>query len=166
MAMDPHDTAHQSTDPPRSDLHLDDDGFVRAPVPLVYRRITDIAAWEEWWPGLKVEPRSAPGEAERFDLTLRRRTALGSLRLEIRPHSWQHHDRFSFEYRGALVGHGQWWLEAGWGGTVVHHWFVGHSERRQPLKVLAAYRRALRRGLWGFKDHVQSLVRTEAGRPA
>ena len=174
--MDPRDTAPQPTRPqptppeptdvPRSDLHLDDDGFVRAPVPLVYRRITDIGAWGEWWPGVKVNARSEPGEAERFDLTFRSRWPRRALRIEIRPHSWQHHDRFSFEYRGALVGEGQWWLEPGWGGTVVHHWFVGYSELRHPLRALSIYRCAVRRGLWGFKDEVQSLVRTQAGRPA
>lgn len=157
---------HEQPPPPPANLHLDDDGFVRAPVELVYRRLTDVGSWGDWWPGLRIAALDAPDDDERFAATFRGSWPRRSLRVTIAPHTWQHHDRFTITCTGDLIGEGQWWLEPGWGGTVVHHWFVGGTERRNPLAVLTAYRQAVRRGLWGFKDEVQSVVRAEAGRPA
>lgn len=162
-------TSHQASPPPArpATLHVDDDGFARAPVGLVYPRLTDVGSWGQWWPALEVTRLAGPADGgERFDLRFRARWPAVSLHVVVTPHSWQHDDRFTLTFDGDLIGEGQFWLEPGWGGTVVHHWFAGHTPRRDSLRVLAAYRRALRRGLWGFKDDVQSTVRSRAGRPA
>jgi hypothetical protein len=48
------------------------------------------------------------------------------------------------------------------GGTVIHH-VLSAEPRGAALVTLRTYRRALRRGLWGFKDAVQTEVRAAIG---
>jgi hypothetical protein len=152
------------------DLHVDDDGFVRAPVELVYRRLTHVAAWPTWWPGIVVRPlppeagphasTDAPDECWAFEL---RGAPLRRVRLTARLHSWRHERGFSLALRGDVEGHAEFWLEPGYGGTVVHHLLIARTDLAHPVRVYRDYRRALRRGLWGLKDvlHVES--RTSAG---
>ncbi len=143
-------------------LHVDDDGFLRAPAALTYRRLTDVAGWDGWWPGLAVTPlpERLPDEVVAFEL----RPAPGRrLRCTARLHGWRHDAGFSLELAGDLRGHAEFWLEPGWGGTVVHHLLVGATDHPQPLQVLADYRRVLRRGLWACKDRLELEVRTGAG---
>lgn len=144
------------------DLHVDDDGFVRAPAALVYRRLTDVAAWDAWWPQLDVTPRPdrGPDEVVTFEL----RPAAGRrLRYDARLHGWRHDAGFSLALEGDVRGHAEFWLEPGWGGTVVHHLLVGATSDPRPAQVLADYRRVLRRGLWACKDRLELEVRTGAG---
>lgn len=146
------------------DLHVDDDGFVRAPAALVYRRLTDVASWDAWWPLLTVtpEPQHHPDEV----VTLELRPAPGRrLRMSARLHGWRHDAGFRLELRGDVRGDAEFWLETGWGGTVVHHLLVGATDHPRPLQVLADYRRVLRRGLWACKDRLELEVRTGAGAP-
>lgn len=143
-------------------LHVDDAGFVRAPQPLVYRRLTAIDAWPSWWAGLELQPRPPVGPdpvwAVRVATTRRRR-----LHLLLRPHGWRHDAGFRLELRGDVVGQAEFWLEATGGGTLVHHLATFRTELPAPLRVLSDYRRALRRGLWGIKDRVQVEARSSAG---
>ncbi|MFP5309362.1 MAG: SRPBCC family protein [Actinomycetes bacterium] len=143
-------------------IHIDDDGFVRAPAPDVYRFLTDVARWPAWWPGVRVTPVDAPDET--YDLALRagRRT----LRVRAVCGEWRLDTGFRMTLTGDVAGVAEFWLERGWGGTVVHHVVVGESSARRPRAVLAGYRRALRRGLWAAKDHLQSAQREDAGWPA
>lgn len=143
------------------ELHVDDAGFVRAPAPLVYRRLTHVAAWPEWWSGARVRSVTAD-DGERWLVQL----AAGRgrrLRYEVRPHGWRHEQGFHLEVRGDVVGAGEFWLEPTHGGTVVHHLLVARTGLPRPQRVLADHRRAIRRGLWGLKDALQLEARSSIG---
>jgi hypothetical protein len=153
------------------DLHVDDDGFVRAPADLVYRRLTHVAAWPTWWSGLRVrplppepDPEAAPGAPldERWALELRG-APLRRVRVAARLHGWRHERGFSLALSGDVEGHAEFWLEPDFGGTVVHHLLIGRTAQPHPLRVYRDYRRALRRGLWGLKDLLHVEARTSAG---
>lgn len=134
-------------------LHVDDDGFVRAPVADVYPVLTNIGQWPSWWPETRVDP--ASGE-DRYRLRVGR--GLLGLRLDVRAHAWRHDAGFRLEVAGALRGDIEFWLEEGWGGTVVHHLATVHGRSG----ALRRYRRWARAGLWGVKDQVQGSL-LEAG---
>lgn len=144
------------------ELHVDDAGFVRAPPPLVYRRLTHLAAWPEWWPGARV--RDARRYPDREVWSVEFAGVRGRrLRYEVRPHGWRHEHGFLFAVNGDLMGAGEFWLEPTHGGTVVHHVLVARTELPRPMRVLADHRRAVRRGLWGLKDALQLEARTSIG---
>lgn len=137
-----------------AEVHVDDDGFVRAPRGLAYRVLTDLGQWPTFWPGCRV---AARGDA--FEVLLRPDRWSRPLPLVLRPHAWRHDEGFAVDVDGALRGRGEFWLEAGWGGTVVHHLLAAEVVSGRPHRVLPAYRAALRRGLCGLKDSLQSDVR-------
>lgn len=133
------------------DLHVDDDGFVRAPAADCYRALTHVAAWPDWWPGTRV---TELADEDHFRVTVGRWPR--RLRMDVRAHGWRHEAGFRLAVAGALSGEVEFWLEPGWGGTVVHHLATlrgegGRAEARR-------YRRWARVGLWGVKDHVQGRV--------
>jgi hypothetical protein len=165
------------------DLHLDDEAFVRAPVRMVYERLVDPSSYPSWWPGLRLvraapvggswlteaeaeggpprrglvgRPRE-PGEAY-FDFTLPRGRAR-RLRLRARPYRFRLDRGLVLALEGDLTGRTEWWLESGYGGTIVHH-LAWLTARRATAD---AYRAAARRGLWGLKDAAQSEVRERVG---
>jgi len=140
--------------------NVDDDGFVRAPIGLVYRRLTDIDRWSTWWPGVTTT-RAGPGDA--WDLAAAGRRLSRPLRLHLDDLTWRHDAGFAFHCSGDLDGRGEFWLEPGWGGTVVHHWVSADVRDGNPLAVTRRYRAMLRHGLWGFKDAVQDEVRSAMG---
>jgi uncharacterized protein YndB with AHSA1/START domain len=156
-------------------MFVDDDGFVRAPAELVYRRLTHVEAWPSWWPGIEVrrlpaelgpdagpraEPDDEPGECWAIEL---RGAPLRRVRLAARSHGWRHERGFSLALRGDVEGRAEFWLEPAHGGTVVHHVLIGRTDLARPLDVYRDYRRALRRGLWGLKDQLHLEVRTSVG---
>lgn len=134
------------------DLHVDDDGFVRAPAADCYPVLTHLAAWPEWWPGTRVATR--PGE-DHHRVTVGR--GPGRLALEVRGHDWRHDAGFHLTVDGTLNGEVEFWLEPGWDGTVVHHLATLRGRRRD----LGRYRRWARAGLFGIKDRVQAAVLAE-----
>lgn len=143
------------------DLHVDDAGFVRAPAPLVYRRLTDIRRWPGWWPGCRVVDRGAPG-VESFLVELSPGPGR-RLRFACEPGEWRHEHGFALALAGDLVGRAEFWLEHLPAGTIVHHLLVARTDRARPHAVLRDHRRAIRRGLWGLKDALQLEARTSAG---
>ncbi|HEX9889282.1 MAG TPA: SRPBCC family protein [Nitriliruptorales bacterium] len=143
-------------------LHVDDDAFVRAPVRLVYPHLTHLAAYPRWWPGVAMQP-VGRGGAELFRLTMRAGRLSRPLRLIVHPNGWRHDAGFHMSIEGDLDGRAEWWLEEGWGGTVVHHLASFEAIGASPRRALTAYRRALRQGLWACKDVLQSEVRRSAG---
>jgi hypothetical protein len=144
------------------DLHVDDAGFVRAPAPLVYRRLTHVAAWPSWWRGVRVRKSDSSPDGEVWSVELA--GARGRrLRYEVRPHGWRHEHGFLLALQGDVLGTGEFWLEPTHGGTVVHHLLVARTTLPHPTRVLADHRRAIRRGLWGLKDAVQLEARTSIG---
>lgn len=152
-------------------IHVDDDGFVRAPAPLVYRRLTDVRAWPTWWPGVEVHTRPSERDPEATPeapldevVALELAGAPGRrVRLTARLHRWRLDTGFALALRGDLDGHAEFWLEPGWGGTVVHHLVIATTTHPRPLAVHADHRRAVRRGLWALKDLLELEVRTGAG---
>lgn len=138
-------------------LHVDDDGFVRAPAGLVYRRLTDIGAWPNWWPD--VQTRTVEADEEAWSISFGRQGPV----CQAVPGQWRHDEGFRLALSGDLDGVLEFWLEAGHGGTVVHVILHAASGRRRPLRTLKAFRRSVRRGLWAFKDLLQSEVRSSIG---
>ncbi|MFA9445710.1 hypothetical protein [Egicoccus sp. AB-alg6-2] len=155
----------------RLDLHVDDDGFVRAPAPLVYRRLSAVGDWPGWWPGLRVRPmpperapdapRQDPAdEVWALDLP---GAPLRRLRVAARLHDWRHEQGFALQLRGDVDGRAEFWLEVAGGGTVVHHLLTAEVPAASFRRVQGDYRRAVRRGLWGLKDRLHLESRTSAG---
>lgn len=142
-------------------LHVDDDGFVRAPAGLVYRRLTDIGRWPTWWQGVRTTPMDDGTGREVWALEFARDRFRG-LRVAAWPHTYRHEAGFKLSLTGDLVGDAEFWLEPTHGGTVVHHLVVAEPTNR-PRSTLATYRAVARRGLWGIKDAVQTEVRTAVG---
>lgn len=168
-------------------LHVDDDGFVRAPAGLVYPVLTAVDAWGTWWPGVTSTPADGDG---RHALRLRRPGPLpwtlqdavvdlaggaptvglaarrAALRLDLvaTGGAWRHDEGFVLELGGDLVGRAEFWLEAVAGGTVIHHLlWATPADGIAAVPALTTYRRALRAGLLACKDRVQSDVRTRLG---
>lgn len=143
-------------------VHVDDAGFVRAPVALVYRRLTDVARWPTWWPGVRVRELDRSPAGERWALELRGQP-LRRIRLAVLVHGWRHDAGFELGLTGDLDGRAEFWLESAHGGTVVHHVAAAVGTLPRGGWLLADYRRALRRGLWGLKDLLHLEARTSAG---
>lgn len=142
-------------------LHVDDDGYVRAPIALIYRRLTDIGRWPTWWSGVRTLRLSDGTGREVWALELGRSRWRG-LRVAAWPHTYRHEVGFTLALTGDLVGEAEFWLEPAAGGTVVHHLLSAEpTGRARP--ALATYRAVARQGLWGLKDAVQSEVRTAVG---
>lgn len=149
------------------DLHVDDDAFVRAPVAVVYPRLTDLAAWSDWWPGVRTEPLARDGDApaagDRWSISFRARRGRRAIRVEGTPGRYRHDAGFRIELTGELEGWSEFWLEDAFGGTVVHHLLVASTDRPRPVRTLRDYRVVLRRGLWRLKDDLQREVRRDLG---
>jgi hypothetical protein len=142
-------------------VFIDDAAFVRAPIELVYDRITHIGAWPSLWPGARV--RSSDGDPDREWWSLELRGRWGRrVRLRVGAAAWRMHAGFAMELAGDLEGTWEIWLEPVAGGTVVHHVVLGTTPGRQRT-VREDLRRALRLGSWGLKDALQLEARTMAG---
>lgn len=139
-------------------IHVDDAAYIRAPRPLVYRRLSDVARWPTWWIGLQAERLSAVNNIETWSLQAQR-DIFRSLSLTLCLHTFRHDMGFAMQLAGDVSGTAEYWLEDQAGGTIVHHVLVGETSR--PLvPTLTTYRAVVRRGLFGLKDVVQTEVRT------
>lgn len=150
------------------DLHVDDDGFVRAPAPACYRVLTDLGGWADWWPGARLHVLGDDALGVVVPLVgppspLRRRR---DVRLQVTAGGWRHDVGFQLSLVGEVEGRAEFWLEAGWGGAVVHHVAALDVDRDDPLDVLATYRWWVRQGLWALKDRLQAEQREQQGLPA
>lgn len=149
-------------------LHVDDDGFVRAPAPRVYARLTDLGGWADWWPGVRATAIRSPGRAGRWALELADGSLSGRLRplrVAARPRGWRPQVGFVLDLSGDLRGWSEFWLEPGHGGTVVHHVLQATPAPAgpTPTAVHRRYRRWLRRGLWSLRDDLHAEARADAG---
>lgn len=129
-----------------TDLHVDDDGFVRARPARCYRVLSDVASWPAFWPRTDVVDLGG----NHYTLVVGRRPR--RLRLEASTGAWRHETGFTATLRGDLAGSWEVWLEPGWGGTVVHHVVAARGIASAPPR----FRRWLRAGLWGLKDHLEA----------
>lgn len=143
------------------DLHLDDDTFVRAPAARVYRAVADVAGWPRWWRGCEVLA-LGPATPDRWAVRLGPPWRRG-VRLAVRAHGHRPDVGVHLELDGDLVGRAEFWLEPVGGGVVVHHLLVARAPGARPVRTLRRYRTAVRHGLWGLKDRIQTAVRVEAG---
>ena len=142
-------------------LHVDDDAFVRAPVDLVYRRLTDVGGWARWWRGVRAQPMAdTPGRAT-WALELARNRWQG-IRVVARPHAYRHEKGFKLAASGDIDGEIEFWLEPVPGGTVAHHLMTGRATGSE-RSTQRTYRTVARRGLWCLKDALQTEVRTAVG---
>jgi hypothetical protein len=143
-------------------LHVDDAAFVRAPAPLVYRRLVDLDAWPAF--GLARRVRPAPPVDGAPVWLVETTGAVGRRqRWSLRVHRWRPDRGLKAEVEGDLCGRFEFWLEATHGGTVVHHVLSATTPLARPDRVLRDHRRAVRRGLWGLKDTLHLEARTSAG---
>jgi hypothetical protein len=144
------------------EVFIDDAGYVRAPAALVYRRLTDVAGWSSWWPGIETRRSDDPDDGETWLLGLRP-TWTSAVRLRATLHGWRHDTGVRIRMSGDIDGDAEFWLEPLSTGTIVHHLLVGQTALRPARRVQDTYRRAIRRGLWGLKDALHLEVRTMAG---
>lgn len=151
------------------ELFVDDAGFVRAPAWLVYRRLTDVASWSQWWPGVALRRAGTPADAARGResreawLIALRPTWRSAVRMRASFHGWRHDTGVVISLAGDVDGEAEFWLEPLGDTTVVHHLMVGRTALRPARRVHATYRRSVRQGLWGLKDALQLEMRTMAG---
>ncbi|MFT5564081.1 MAG: hypothetical protein ACI970_000804 [Myxococcota bacterium] len=138
------------------EIHVDDDGFVRAPAADCYRALTDVASWATLLPDTVVD---AAGN-DRFGLTLG--PGRRPIRVDVEAGRWRHDVGFVLDCTGDLHGTAEFWLEPGWGGTVVHHLLHARTARAS-VATRASYRRWLRAGLWSLKDQLQRAERDAQG---
>ena len=75
--------------------------------------------------------------------------------LDVEAHGWRHDAGFRLTVGGTVAGEVEWWFEEGWDGVVVHHLATLPDVRPRHAR---RYRRWVRAGLWGLKDHVQAEV--------
>jgi hypothetical protein len=143
-------------------LHVDDTAFVRAPLPLLLGRLSDLDGWPRWWPGMVVRRMPTADGSPLLALELRR-DPLRALRLAVVPHAHRPDHGFQLRLSGDLVGRAEFWLDPVATGTVVHH-LLAADATRDPVRSLRTYRAVVRRGLWGLKDRVEVEVRTELER--
>lgn len=152
------------------ELHVDDDAFVRAPVSLVYPRLTDIAGWPGWWPGVRTSLLAGADTggrrsdaSERWRIAFRAGRGRRPITVTGTPGQYRHDAGFRIDVEGDVAGWAEFWLEDAFGGTVVHHLLVASTDHPRPVRLLRDYRVVLRRGLWQLKDDLQREVRVAAG---
>ena len=143
-------------------VDVDDAAFVRAPIPFVYRRITDIGAWPTWWTGLELREQPPVAGNERWAASLRLAPAR-LVRIMVTCMRWRHDAGFELRLAGDLVGRAEFWLEPAASGTVVHHVASATTSLYRARGVATGYRKAVRRGLWGLKDVLQMEMRSSLG---
>ncbi len=135
--------------------------LVRAPAGLVYAVLTDVDAWDAWWPGCTTRrdprPGRATGDAGDHHL-LRLPVGRRGLRCRAAVGGWRHDRGLRAELRGGADAEAEWWLEPVEGGVVVHL-LVTARGRRADRTV-----RALGGGLQALKDHLELAVAVAAGR--
>lgn len=153
-------------------LDIDDAGHVGAPVWLVWRRLTDIAAWPSWWVGSSV---CMHADVAMLDLQVAGRGrrsqqwwwplpgGVRTLRIAATPHDWDHEHALNMTLGGDVTGEVEWWLEQTPSGTLVHH--VGTVASGAQADGPATWRAAVRRGLWGLADALALEVRDAVGLP-
>jgi len=140
--------------------------LVRAPVGLVYRALTDVVGWSDWWPGcraVRVGSEVAAGAVDgagsathdtyRLELKVARRR----LRTSMDVHGWRHDLGMFVDVSGAVDLRTEWWLETRPEGAIVHHVVHRSSEAVPPARRSRRSRSAERRYLGSVAAAMQSL---------
>lgn len=143
-------------------LHTEDVALVRAAAPAVHDRLVDPLRWSAWWPGVRVQPSSFGGGVGPSLVALE----VGrwrQLRLAVRPYHPRPGRGVVLDLRGDLRGRAEFWLEPVDGGVLVHHLLTATTPLAAGDRVAGWYRRAVRRGLWGLRDHLHDEVRFTMG---
>lgn len=156
--------------------------LVRAPVGLVYRALTDVTGWSDWWPGCRTTPREAaeavdaasavdavPDPASSADYALELRVAHRTLRMSLTVHGWRHDLGMFVDVTGAVALRTEWWLETRPDGAVVHHLIHGpldeevFTRRSSDRAAQEHYRRSVAAGMQALKDRLELTVLVALG---
>lgn len=152
--------------------------LVRAPVGLVYRALTDVTGWPDWWPGCRVTPIGAVGTAEASPdpassdaYALELRGAGRPLRMTMTVHGWRHDLGMFVDVTGALELRTEWWLETRPDGAVVHHLLHEPLAQAAPARrsrrdrsAQDRYLRGVAAGMQSLKDRLELTVMVALGR--
>lgn len=158
--------------------------LVRAPVGLVYRALTDVTGWSDWWPGCRttsleavgavgategVEELLDPASGDAYALELR--VGRRPLRMTITVHGWRHDLGMFVDTTGALELRTEWWLETRPEGAVVHHLLHGPLDEaasarrsRSDRSAQDRYLRSVAAGMQSLKDRLELTVMVALGR--
>ncbi len=134
-------------------LHTGDDVFIEAPAHEVANTLLHAHEDPSWWPGLR-----ARGGYGWLELDAPTGRCNERVRFKARIEGARDEGfRWVFE-SGALVGHGEFWLEPYRRGTVAHYLT---AIRDQPAlsRDVRAHRWAIRIGLNGLKDRFETPAR-------
>lgn len=137
-------------------LQATDELFIRATPREIIDAITRLSLDASWWPGAR-----AHGEYGWVEVKAPSGRGLGRVRIRAEIGAVREWEGFTWTLvDGEMVGRAEWWIEAFKDGAIVHHYTdcergARGRWRRSPT-VLRRYRWALRRGLNGLKDALES----------
>ena len=144
---------------------MTDTVLVRAPVGAVYRILTDLDGWPDWYVGCRSVRRPAPAEArDAHDLVLPAGRRRWRCRVEVS--GWRHDAGVRWDVRGPVTATTEWWLEGCREGTLVHHVVHAGPETPRHLRRVRRHRRAVVDAMQALKDHLEHAVAVAAGRAA
>lgn len=130
-----------------------DDVFIDAPPSAVHRALLQAGAGAAWWDGAVIRADGTALVVRARVARIRPRTCFRATVGTVRPD-----EGFTWHVDGAEVrGTAEWWLEPFKAGTIVHHVF--DAERagwRRLATSVKRYRWAIRRGMLGLKDALES----------
>jgi hypothetical protein len=158
--------------------------LVRAPVGLVYRTLTDVTGWSDWWPGRRTMPlaaveavgavdsvdaQSASASSDAYALELR--VGRRPLRMTMTVHGWRHDLGMFVDVTGAVELRTEWWLETRPDGAIVHHLVHGPLDgaasarrSRRDRSAQDRYLRSVATGMQSLKDRLELTVMVALGR--
>lgn len=133
---------------------------VRAPAGLLYAVLTDVDAWDTWWPGCasQRDPRAAATDGPADHHLLRLPVGRRGLRCRATVDGWRHDRGLRMALRGAADADAEWWIEPTGDGAVLHLLVTARGRRAERTV------RALGAGLQALKDHLELAVAVAAGR--
>jgi hypothetical protein len=138
-------------------VRFDEDAavHVHAPAAVAYLLVTDLRAWPQWWPGLRIDTVDA------VPLRLRIGRGPAALRLTVEDHDWRHDVGVRLRLSGDLDGEAEWWMAPHGAGATVH---LRTAAQVRSAAAARRWRRSVRRALWGTKDRSELAVRLALGR--
>ena len=134
--------------------------LVRAPAGVVYAALTDIDAWDTWWPGCasRRDPGADAEDPGADHHLLRLPGGRRGLRCRATVAGWRHDRGVRLVLRDGADADAEWWLEPVADGVVLHLLVTARGRRAERTV------RALGGGLQALKDHLELAVDVAVGR--